>query len=246
MENQRIASPELFKSPQRMSTVDTVIYKIKELLIKGQLRPGDKLPNEIELAKQLKTSRGSIREAMKVLTYFGILQIKRGDGTYVSSSSPRSAIDHILFQLLLSETDLYKLSELRKLIELGMIDPIIQHADDRDLEEIECSIKEQKALMEQIPRDPERITKADLRFHYALGKATKNDLIEKIYRFTLELFTPSIAKTHEYEEGAKIAFEVHSEILAGIKERDSMRAQKAILNSIDAWIRLSKSKEDTL
>ena len=71
-------SADLFQVPQRRSSVDTVIDTIQELLLSKQLKPGDKLPNEIELTKSLSISRGSIREAMKILSSYGIVEIKRG------------------------------------------------------------------------------------------------------------------------------------------------------------------------
>ena len=98
MSESRIADPSLFKAPRRMSAVEMVIENIKELLLTKQLKPGDKLPNEMDLAKSLSASRGSVREAMKILASFGILEIKRGDGTYISDSTSKTAIDHILFQ----------------------------------------------------------------------------------------------------------------------------------------------------
>ncbi|HTP58575.1 MAG TPA: GntR family transcriptional regulator, partial [Spirochaetia bacterium] len=104
---------------QRASAVDTVIHKIRELVKSGQLKPGDRLPNETELSKAFGTSRGPIREGVKALVALGVLDVRRGDGTYISESSARTAVDQLLFQLLLSKAEQKELRELRSMMELG-------------------------------------------------------------------------------------------------------------------------------
>ena len=100
-----VVGAEIFKAQQRKSAVDSVIETIRNLLLTKQLKRGDRLPNEIELTKKLSTSRGSIREAMKILSSFGIVEIKRGDGTYISHSTSNRLFDHLVFQMILSDTD---------------------------------------------------------------------------------------------------------------------------------------------
>ena len=73
----------LFTAVKRESAVDIVINNIKQLLIDRRLLPGDKLPSELEISEGLGVSRGSVREAMKILSAFGLVDIKVGNGTYV-------------------------------------------------------------------------------------------------------------------------------------------------------------------
>lgn len=67
----------------RPSAVEWVIEKIKELLIDQKLSPGDMIPNEISLAESLKVGRGTVREALKILSAYGVIEIKQGHGTFV-------------------------------------------------------------------------------------------------------------------------------------------------------------------
>src|SRR6056297_1598946 len=94
-------SNDLFKTTKRESAVDLVINTIKKLIINKKLQPGDRLPSEMELANSFDVSRGSIREAMKILSAFGIVEIKRGDGTYISDSFNKDIFDPLLFRLIL-------------------------------------------------------------------------------------------------------------------------------------------------
>ena len=233
------ASPELFKAPRRMSTVEMVIEKIKELLVARHLKPGDKLPNEMELTRSLLASRGSIREAMKILDAFGILEIRRGDGTYVSTSASGTAIDHILFQLIMCDADKRKLRELRELIEVGITKIILANAAEEDIRAIEEQYQRMADMLERGERDRKVLTRCDIDFHRTLGRATHNELIEKIYDFTLELFAPSIEQTHSHAEAGALALRVHRQVLEGIRNHDPEQARAAIVESIKVWASLS-------
>jgi GntR family transcriptional repressor for pyruvate dehydrogenase complex len=230
---------ESASEPQKTSAVEMVIHKIRELVKNGRLKSGDKIPNETELSRIFGTSRGPIREAVKALVALGILEIKRGDGTYISDSSAETAVDHLLFQLLLSKTELKELRELRYMMELGMVDAILKNAQPEDLKEMESLNTRMEELIAAGSRDAEAITRLDLAFHKAMGRSTENGLVERIYNFTLELFSASIEKTHLMPQAGNISTRVHKAILDGIRERDQAKTKNAILESLKVWESLS-------
>lgn len=212
-----------------------ILEKIREQLIARHLKPGDRLPNEMELTRSLSTSRGSIREAMKILDAFGIVEIRRGDGTYVSDSPGKTAIDHILFQLLLGEADKRKLRELRELIEVGITRIILSNATEEDVRAIELEYHRMEEMLTRGETDRQVLTRCDIAFHLAMGRATHNELIEKIYSFTLELFAPSIEQTHSHPDAGQAALRSHRAVLDGIRHHDPEEAREAILESIEVW-----------
>jgi len=230
---------EMFKAQQRKSAVESVIETVRDLLLTRQLKRGDRLPNEMELTKQLSTSRGSIREAMKILSSFGIVEIKRGDGTYISHSMNNRLFDHLAFQMILSDADKRMLTELREMLEIGIIKLVIANASQEDL----ASIREEFARMaESVERnisDAKVYTGLDLGFHRAIGRATKNELIRKVYEVTLDLFAPSIEETHRRPDNSRNALRHHANILAGLEARDRDRAEAAVRESITQWAILS-------
>ena len=226
---------ELFKSPKRESNVDLVINKIKHLLLTKKLTPGSRLPSEKELSSSLAVSRGSIREAMKILSAFGIVEIRQGDGTYIAKSMGKSLFEPLLFDLILSRADKKNLMELRACIELGITKIILQNADEHDLQQIAHEVQEMENKIQNGERDPQILTQCDLNFHVALGHATKNVLLEKIYNFVLEYFAPSIEKTHEHQTSGMVALRVHKNILEALIARDSEKAVAAIEESIQVW-----------
>lgn len=230
------ANLKLFKATERKSRVQVVIDTFKSLLLTKQLRPGDRIPNEFELTKSLNTSRGSVREAMKILSSFGVVEIKPGDGTYISRSMSNHLFDHLIFQMILSDTDKRQLRELRQMIEEGIVKLVIDNATDEDLDEIERRNRAMREKVESNDLDPDTLTQLDIAFHLAIGKASRNILVERIYDFTLELFAPSIRKTHEQPDKGINAVKYHQLLIERLKARDYDRAVAAVKESIGQWV----------
>lgn len=86
---------------QSRSVVDSVIDVIVSSIIRGELKPGDKLPTEMELSKNLGVARNSIREAIKILVAYGVIYIKRAGGTFVCDSYNQKMLDPMLYGIIL-------------------------------------------------------------------------------------------------------------------------------------------------
>jgi GntR family transcriptional regulator, transcriptional repressor for pyruvate dehydrogenase complex len=231
---------DLFVTNKKESAVDLVVNNIKNLLITKKLVPGDKLPSEAELCKSMAVSRGSLREAMKILSAFGIIEIKRGDGTYIAKSNNEILFDPFLFSLIQSQADIKELTELRALMEHAVVKLIIDNADEKDIEDIKSSYLKMYQAIKDGKTDPKVLAQYDIDFHAALGRATKNILVEKIYSFVLDLFNPSVQKTHENQETGLDALNVHKNIIESIVKRDYAEGYKAVEHSIVVWKTLIK------
>ena len=101
-----------------MSVTDDAIAKIRDLIEGGQIAPGDRLPAEQELAAELSISRSSLREAVKALSQAKILDVRRGDGTYVTSLKSELLLSGLSFVVdLLQDQTLLEVFEVRRLLE---------------------------------------------------------------------------------------------------------------------------------
>ena len=98
------------------------------------------------------------------------MEIKRGDGTYISHSMSNRLFDHLVFQMILSDTDKKKLMELRELIEVGIIKIVIANAQEEDIATIKEEYSRMAERVEAQESDPDVLTEMDLRFHRAIGK----------------------------------------------------------------------------
>jgi GntR family transcriptional repressor for pyruvate dehydrogenase complex len=234
------STDDLFFAVKQESAADRVINSIKEALISNRLLPGDRLPSEIDLSKKLALSRGSVREALKILSALGIIEVKRGEGTYIAKSDPKVILDPLLFRLILSRAHKKELVELRELMEFAIVKLIISNAKHGDFVKIRKTIDEMEDRI-KLGKDnfPEDLAQSDLAFHRALGEATKNRLVEKIYDFVMDFFAPSITLTHKKQEKGLMALSLHKNIYKALEKRDYKEALKAVEESIVAWKQLS-------
>ena len=118
---------ELFRASKRESAVDVVVNNLKQLLMEGKLRPGDRLPNELEISEGMGVSRGSVREAMKILSAFGLIDIRVGNGTFVSETPGNKLMDSLLFSFFVNNPDIQNLYELRQIIEIDILELTLKH-----------------------------------------------------------------------------------------------------------------------
>ena len=219
---------EIFKIKEpRVSAVDTVVEKIKSLLIEKRLNPGDMIPSETILSEQLGVSRGSIREAMKVLSAYGIIDIRRGAGTFISDSSNKKIFDPLLFKILVSNADYTELIEIREMMEKGVVNLIIKNSSDEDIELLKSCMKEFDDAENLEPKDRSKADEIDLKYHRLMGQLTHNHIVENIYNFVVDLFAPTINADFGYNE--------HRGMHEAIVDRDMERAMLGVERHTQAW-----------
>lgn len=231
----------MFTPKKRESAVDIVINSIKDLLIENKLVSGARLPCETDLATNLGVSRGSVREAIKILSAFGVVNVKVGDGTYIASDTKNKIADPILFSLLLSTPNISELTEFRKFLEIDLIEMILLHTDknQQTIEKLERNVDKLRD-MKGSNQSIDRFTENDIEFHRLLAEASCNILMEKVYNFVLDYLEPMIAKTQLKQELGSISYQVHKNIFDAIKTNDLKRAIDAINYSVEVWEDLIK------
>lgn len=233
--NENADFDDIFKIEKREVATDVVVKTIKRLLIAKRLVPGDKLPSETELSQMLNVSRGSIREAMKILSAYGIVKIKRGDGTYIADTTDGILFDPLLFRLIINHGDANELKELREMIELGIIKLAIQNATEEDIERLEKAYNYTAKKINSGEFEDEVLIETELMFHTALGKATGNKLIQTIYNFVMDLYVPNIYKDKRDEMFGQEALLCHRPIIDSIICKDLEKGEKAIKHSVEVW-----------
>ncbi|MCX7795424.1 MAG: FadR family transcriptional regulator [bacterium] len=215
----------------RESVVNIVVNKIKEKLLSGELKPGDRLPSETELSERLGVGRPSIREAIKMLKALGVVTVKHGDGTYISESINENAIDPLIFSLIFQRGESKDLLELRHLFEVGYTKLAIEKLTEEDIADIEKALKKHE---DAVKKDKfEELGDRELEFHFAILKATRNLLVIKVGCIILELLRPSIERTTRIY--AQRAVEDHKRIFEAIKKKNSLEIEEAIKKSYEVW-----------
>lgn len=227
------------KLTDKKSIVEKIITEIKNDLIRGNLEPGGKFPTEKELTERYGVSRGAVREATKMLVALGVVEIKRGNGTYITKNISPSGLNQLIFSLIQKRGTPQELLELREMMELGVLEIVLNKATQKDIEKMERAIEKMEMTYKNGVTDRKILGKLDLEFHYAFAEATHNPLIIELFNSVMEMFLPTIEETLRYDiqfkpkivEGVK----VYRKILQAIKERDVEKAKKTIYESLEIW-----------
>lgn len=223
---------------KRESAVDLVINNIKQLLLEGKLKPGDRLPSELELSEGFGVSRGSIREAMKILSAFGLIDIRVGNGTYICEAPSDSLMDSVLFTFFVTNPNVENLYELRYMIEVDVMELILKHYDQNETERIELknNVASLEILMKNKP-SAAQLTESEFSFHRIMGQCTKNPLLARIYDVILKFIAASVSSTHQNQNGEYI-YKNHKAIIDLIDQKDYAKIQPVIKASVQTWVDL--------
>ena len=231
-------SSNMYEQYNKEAAYEHVINEIKGLLLTNKLKPGDKLPSEMELAESLGVGRGSIREAMKILSSFGVITIKRGQGTFVSESSNQGIFNSLLFQIISNQQDIKELLELRTIIERAVLELAVKNASSDNIKMLENSLTELIKITQTNAYDEDAIIKNELEFHGLIGEMTKNKLLQGLYNYLLELYVPILYRDKINDDFIRIAIANHKMIIESLVSNDDIIMLKAIKSSINAWDRI--------
>lgn len=214
------------------SVVQRVINCLTDAMINKELRPGDKIPTELELSETLGVGRNSIREAIKILVYLGVLEIRRAEGTFVCEGFTESMIDPMIYGIILDKADSYdNLMELREMMEAGVVRLAMAKYTAEDMRNLEEKLSVMKAEIEKGPHNTKATFEADNEFHDAVSRMGHNPLIDKINR-VVQMLTWSIrleTVTFMVESGrGEELYKAHETICLMLKNRDMSSLNKKI------------------
>ena len=175
-------TPSYLKNLKKESVVQSVINVLTDAIRTKELKPGDRIPPEPELAASLGVARSSVREAIKILTYLGVLESKRSEGTFVCSGFKESMIDPMVYGIILNQNSTENLIELQGMIESGSMWLAIQKCTDEELEQLAEIIEQMREAVKDTDDPVERFFRVDNSFHAAIQEMGKNPLAVKISR----------------------------------------------------------------
>ncbi len=221
---------EWFSSPVNKGPVSKIVLeKIKQALINKEIKPGDYLPSEAELAKGFGVGKSSIREAIKMLEAMGVVEIKRGQGTMICDHPTNSDVDSLLFQFLIQKSGTEEIVELRAMFEIAYTIMAMQKASEEDLKEIEKTIID----FEEKINNNEQSFQDDLIFHYKILYSSHNPYVIKIGESILQLFQTSIKKSVTLTP--QWALDDHKKIFEAMKNKDEKGIRDSINESLMRW-----------
>lgn len=174
---------------QSPSVVQQIVEQITEAILKGELTPGSKLPTETELCASMGVGRNSVREAVKILEAYGVVQIRRADGTYICESYTQKMLDPMLYGVLLMKNSSDEIIQLRQAIDVGILYLLMGQITSGRLSALEGSLENLRQAVEGGDRNS--IMAADINFHLDIARLTGNELLCTVYTYVDRITTPS-------------------------------------------------------
>jgi GntR family transcriptional repressor for pyruvate dehydrogenase complex len=200
-----------------------VANRIKELIRKEKLKPGNKLPNEMQLAELFGVSRPTVREAAKSLVSQNIIEIHRGKGTFVSQT-PGIASDPLGLDFLTGKDLHLSLIEVRLLIEPGVARLAAERGTPSDVDRIEEYLREMKKNVDR----HEVGMGTELEFHRSIAEATENPVIMRLVPIIMDSIIKTYRDAPRTSEDHRQALLEHTEIYQAIKSGNKEGAYKAM------------------
>jgi GntR family transcriptional regulator, transcriptional repressor for pyruvate dehydrogenase complex len=213
---------------RRETVMDTVALRIKSLLQSGELKSGDRLPPEPELARMLRVSRSSLREALKGLMFLGLLKARPGDGTYIQSSLSRVLNQHFQWMILLREVQHLEVYELRKIIEPEAAALAARRATSSDLDRIASAVEAMKTDLEE----PNLFHVHDIEFHEAFMSASGNVALQTTMRMLYHATSEARRRVLPLIDNMDTHWKRHDRVYRAIRDRNAEQARKAVLDDL--------------
>lgn len=218
------------KKLERSNLYEQIAEEIRNYIIMNEIKPGERLPTERELAEMLGVSRTSVREGIRLLETLQFLEVKPKRGITVKKLELKPFVKQFSQRLLLDKNRFSELVEARRVLEVALVKLAALRATEDDLEQLAASIQ---LMAEQLERG-EEIKEADLKFHQGIFAAAKNSVLQGFQSALLEFFESGELQSAA-EEGRRKTLKEHQQIYQAIKDRKPQEAAKFMLQHLETY-----------
>lgn len=215
-------------------TYEKIAESIIDMIKSGHLKPGDQLDSIEQLSNSFGVSRSAVREALSGLRAMGIVTVRQGEGTYIKEFNSFKFSLPVSTAFLMKHKDVKELYELRKILEVGAAGLASIHRDEEDLR----LMREALEAMKLAKGRGENGEKADISFHLAITKATKNKMLINLMNDVSDIMVETITETRRLllhtEDRASLLIAEHELIFDAIKKQQSDVARKHMFDHLAA------------
>ncbi|MEV5596735.1 FadR/GntR family transcriptional regulator [Streptomyces sp. NPDC052496] len=220
-----------------MAVTDEAIEKIKAMIVSGALRPGDRLPKESELAADLGLSRNSLREAVRALSLIRILDVRQGDGTYVTSLDPQLLLEALSFVVDFHRDDTaLEFLAVRRILEPAATAMAATRIPPAELDDLE------RRLTALGPYPPvEELVACDLEFHRRIAATAGNSVLSSLLDGLSGPTTRArVRRALPQKDTVSRTLTEHRAILGALRDRDAEAARAwatVHITGMEQWLR---------
>jgi len=221
------------------SLTDDAIARIQQMIVTGELQPGQRLPPEKELSESLGLSRNSLREAVKALELVRVLDVRRGDGTYVTSLEPSVLLEAVSFVVdMHHDRSLVDLLEVRRILEPASAVLATARASEQQIDDL-------ATLMGSVGEDTgvEDLVAHDLLFHSTIASIGGNQYLSGLLD-ALSSKTVRVRVWRGLTQSGSVqrTLDEHAAIVDAIRRRDPQLVQALVVSHVEGverWLRRS-------
>src|SRR5471032_2877664 len=201
----------------KRSLVDQALEQLRQRITQGVWAIGERLPTEPELSAELGISRNTVREAMRVLAFSGLIEIRQGDGSYL-----RSMTDPLGAMKAMSHCTLAQAQETRQILEVEAVGLAALRRTDEDLVALRAALK---ASGDHYQGDLEHYISCDLVFHKRLVDAAHNPALSELYHYFSSIVGAQLRQTLNIQPRRQAVFDLHGALLDAVEQQDPERAK---------------------
>jgi GntR family transcriptional repressor for pyruvate dehydrogenase complex len=215
----------MYRAVKTSRLYEQIVQQVEDAILKGQLKPGDQLPAERDLAHSFGVSRTAVREAVKTLREKGLVEAYSGRGTFVTNGTSHSIRQSLDLMIRINPLEgSANLAELRLVLE----PEIAALAAARIEEQLLSTMREAVEEMDRSLRDPDAYVEADLDFHLALAEAAGNPLILSLLDSIVGLLREQRSRIFNVDGGPERGQFHHKRILAAVEQGNPEAAREAM------------------
>ena len=207
-------------------STEQVVAHVRALIVRGELRPGDRLPAERDLAVEIGVSRPTVRAGLRALAAMGVVQSRHGSGTYIPDGPPMLGSEPLSFLAALHGFTRDEMYEARRILEVGASGLAAERATHEQL----ATIAEEVASLFAAMNDPVVFLVHDINFHRAVAAASGNPIVASIVEMVSELYYARRRETamRATDRNLRDAAEMHRRVYQAIRARDPEAARLAM------------------
>lgn len=230
---------ETIEPISRQSLAKQVAAEIQNLILTNKMQPGTRLPSERRLSELFGVSRIVVREAFKTLQERGLLEVRTGQGAFVSELGSSSISEALTIYLTQQKGDSSHLREVRNVLETAIAAAAAERATAEDLVRMHENLEEQRVLVERIPSEGlagsafEKWVQADVLFHYELALASKNPLFALLIATLNDLMVEVRYKASRDLSAVQTGLEHHRLIYKAVLSRNPASARERMARHLE-------------
>jgi len=212
------------QSQSRRPVYEDIREHIQDLIRKGELRRGDKLPPERKLAETFNVSRNSVREALRVLAENNIVQSRHGAGTYICAEDESSLVNSLTRALENKKRRLREIFEFRRILEPQIAFLAANNITRHEIDRLKVLIFDQEKRIISGEEDSD----LDAAFHLSLARAAKNIIMVEVLRILNDILSETRWGAIQTEERRTASLRTHISIVDALEKRDPEAAKRAV------------------